>query len=262
MKTILNPRPRQQGHALLLAVIVVGLIGFVLVTYLTLVQSQNTAVMRSQAWNSAVPILESGIEDGLTHINTHGWTNLECDGWTRHGDTYEITRYIGESFYVVTITNFIDGSSNNVPKIESKAYVTLPTVLASSGQGPLLAQANGPARAVTLLGRGVRVTTGRDRIFVKGMVARDSIDLNGYNVRTDSFDSSDPAWSTNGFYAPGRFKANGDIAVNGSIVDGGTIGVGNAKIFGHVSTGPNGVITIGPNGSVGDATWQASNNGT
>lgn len=258
MKTILSRRPAEQGHALLLSVIVIGLIGFILVAYLTLVQSQNTAVMRSQAWNSTVPVIEAGIEDALTHINSHGWTNLECDGWTRLGsDRYQMTRYVGDSFYVVTITNYVEGSSNNVPVIESLGYVQLPTVLASSGQGPLLAQANSPSSSYTTayLGRGVRTTTGRDRIFVKGLVARDSIDLNGYNVRTDSFDSSDPAWSTNGLYTLERFKANGDVAVNGSIVNGGTIGVGNAKIHGRVATGPNGVISIGPNGSVGSTAW-------
>lgn len=262
MKTTPSLRSGQQGHALLLAIVVIGLIGFILVAYLTLVQSQNTAVMRSQAWNSAVPVIESGVEDALTHINTHGWTNLECDGWTRvDGDKYEMTRYVGESFYVVTITNYIEGSSNNVPIIESLAYVQMPTLFACSGHGPLLAQANSPANSVVYLGRGVRTTTGRDRIFVKGLVARDGIDLQGNGVRTDSFDSSDPAYSTNGLYTSSRFKANGDIAVNGSITDGGTLGIGNANIFGRVATGPNGTIALGPNGAVGNETWQASNSG-
>ncbi len=264
MKSFLDPHPRQQGHAILLAVIIVGLIGFILVAYLTLVQSQNTAVMRSQAWNSSVPVIESGIEDALTHINTHGWTNLECDGWTRvNGDQYQVSRFVGESFYVVTITNYTEGSSNNTPTINSLAYVQMPTVVASSGQGPLLAQANAPASSVAYLGRGVRTTTGRDRIFVKGLVARDGINMNGNGVRTDSFDSSDPAWSTNGTYTSSRFKANGDIAVNGSVENGtgGSIDIGNANIYGRVATGPNGSISLGPNGAVGTAAWQAGNSG-
>ncbi len=262
MKTIHSTPSAKQGHVLMLTIIVVALISFILVAYLTLVQSQNTAVMRSQAWNSAVPVIEAGIEDALTHLNTHGWTNIECDGWTRvSGDRYQMTRSIESSFYVVTIYNWVAGYSNNVPDVDSLGYVELPQAYASSGEGPLLAQINTSVRRQVLLGRGVHTRTGRDRIFTKALVARDSIQLNGNGIRTDSFDSSDPAWSTNGHYAPGRFKANGDIAVNGSVENGGSISIDNANIFGHVSTGPNGTIALGPNGAVGDISWQSSNDG-
>jgi len=95
------------------------------------------------------------------------------------------------------------------------------------------------------------------------MVAKDSIDMKGNFIRTDSFDSTDPLYSTNGGYILSKAKANGDIAVNGSPTNGtgGVVNVGNANIFGHISTGPNGTIDIGSQGSVGDATWQASNKG-
>ena len=256
MKTIPHDRAGQQGHALLLAIVITGLIGFILVTYLTLVQSQNASVMRSQAWNSAMPILEAGVEEALAHINVHASTNLECDGWTRTDDTYQMTRSIGDSFYVVTITNYIQGASNNAPKIDSFAYVVMPLVLASAGPGPLLATAGTPASSATYLGRGVRVTTALDLIFVKGMVAKDTIDLNGNNIQTDSFDSNDAASSTNGLYVAGWHKANGDIASNASITN--SVNVGNANIFGHVSTGPNGTVAVGASGSVGDTTWHAN----
>jgi hypothetical protein len=234
------------------------------VAYLTLVSSQNTAVTRSQVWNSTVPIIEAGIEDALTHLNTHGWTNIECDGWVRaSGDTYQMTRAINtndNSFYVVTIYNWVAAYSNNIPDVDSVGYVELPRAYADSGEGPLLAQIDNSRRQI-YMGRGVHTRTGRDRIFTKALVARDSIQLNGNGIRTDSFDSSDPAWSTNGIYDPTRFKSNGDIAVNGSVENGGTIAIDNADIFGHVSTGPNGTVALGPNGGVGDATWQASNDG-
>ena len=264
MKTI-HPIPTaKQGHVLMMTIVIVALISFILVAYLTLVSSQNTAVMRSQAWNSAVPVIEAGIEDALTHLNTHGWTNIECDGWANvGGGRYQMSRAVGDSnsFYVVTIYNWVAGYSNNVPDVDSLGYVELPLSYADSGQGPLLAQVTANERRVFFLGRGVRTRTGRDRVFTKALVARDSIQLNGNGIRTDSFDSTDPAWSTNGLYAPGRFKSNGDIAVNGSVENGGSISIDNANIFGHVSTGPNGTVQLGPNGAVGTELWQASNDG-
>ncbi len=248
---------RQQGHALLLAIVVTGLIGFILVTYLTLVQSQNASVMRSQAWNSAIPIIEAGVEEGLAHLTAHGSTNLNCDGWTQVNTTYQMTRWIGENFYVVTITNFIQGASNNAPIVDSKGYVIMPLVLASAGQGPLLAQVNAPVGGV-YLGRGVRVTAARDMLFVKGMVAKDSIDLNGNGVSTDSFDSTNPSYSTGGLYDRAKARDNGDIGVNSSIIN--SINLGNADIHGKASTGPNGTIALGVNGGVGSYAWRAAGN--
>ena len=141
----LPPRPRapQRGNVMLLTVITMGLVSFLLVTYLHLVQGQNSSITRSQAWNGAMPVIEAGIEDALTHINNHGSTNLACDGWVYNSinRTYSMTRYVGSSFYVVTITNYLQGAPNNLPAIDSKAYVLMPTLLGASGQGPLLAQA-------------------------------------------------------------------------------------------------------------------------
>ena len=72
--------------------------------------------------------------------------------------------------------------------------------------------------------------------------------VGGNNIQTDSFDSSDAASSTNGLYVAGWHRANGDIASDASITN--SVNVGNANIFGHVSTGPNGTVAIGANGSV------------
>jgi hypothetical protein len=254
MKTLLNPRPRQQGHALLLAVIVVGLIGFILVAYLTLVQSQNTAVMRSQAWNASVPVIEAGIEDALTHINTHGRTNLECDGWTRlDGNQYQMTRYVGDNFYAVTITNFVDGNTSNKPGINSIAYIQYPSVIASSGQGPLMAQLNGAASAAVFLRRGVRVTTTRNGLFTKAMVARGTITISG-NVMTDSYDSTNPLYSTNGLYISTKTRDNGDVASDGQLIKEITTS-GSVSIYGHVSTGPGGTVGMSGAVSIGNKAW-------
>jgi len=255
MKTQQLNSTRQQGNTLLMTLCITGLIGFLLATYLTLVSSQNGANARSQSWNSAMPIVEAGIEEALAHLNTpRGLTNgpLDVYDWNLNGGIYTVTRNLGDSRYTVSILNYRVGDPTSDPWVESRGFVAMPLVLTAS-DGPLLAAANG---APASLARGVRARTHRDFIFTKGMVAKDSIDLNGNNIQTDSFDSMDPAYSTNGMYVPGRAKDNGDIAVNSAITN--SMDVGNANIYGHISVGPGGAIVIGDNGSVGSKTWHQS----
>jgi hypothetical protein len=249
-------RGRQAGNTLLLTIIVTGLIGFVLAAYLTLVQSQFAANVRSQSWNNTMPVIEAGLEEALQHLNKNGATNnsLATDGWSGSGSTYAITRALGDAWYSVNIRNYYPGTLSNAPIVESKGYVVMPLVLASA-QGALIASAGGTP-TINYLGRGVRVNTKQDRIFAKGMVARESIDLNGNNITTDSFDSQDPTSSTNGmYYAPWR-RDNGDVAVNSSITN--SLNAGNANIWGHVAVGPDGTIAVGANGSIGSSAWHTS----
>jgi len=70
-------------------------------------------------------------------------------------------------------------------------------------------QRRGIPSGAAYLGRGVRVTAVRSQLFVKGLVAKDSIDMNGNNIMTDSFDSTNPNYSTNGVYIASKHKATG-----------------------------------------------------
>jgi hypothetical protein len=99
------------------------------------------------------------------------------------------------------------------------------------------------------------VTTRKNGLFIKAMVAKDTIDMNGNNIKTDSFDSTDPNFSgAGGRYDSTKIKANGDVATDSELIN--SLMLGNANIWGHVSTGPGGTISIGPNGAVGDIAWQ------
>lgn len=252
MKTNLNSKGHAQGNTLLVTIVVTGVIGFVLLAYISLVNYQNGANMRSQAWNAAMPVVEAGIEEALAHLNNRALTNgsLAADGWTQSGTTYTMTRAIGDGFYTVTIANYT--SSTSAPVLESKGYVTKPVTVAS-GSGPLVAASVNLQSGTGYIGRGVRAQTQRQGIFTKGMVAKDSIDLNGNNIATDSFDSLDPLYSTNGLYISTKSRDNGDVAVNASVTN--SLNAGNANIKGHVAVGPGGTIAVGPNGSIGSAAW-------
>ncbi len=253
MKIIYSKSGSLIGSTLMIIVVITGLVGFVLAAYLSLLCSQNSATMRSQAWNAAIPVIEAGVEDALTHINTHGATNLYCDNWSQSGGLYWMQRWLGSNYYIVTISNYVTGATNNAPVIDSRGYVSAPILVASS-EGPLLADAGvSSSSAPAFLGRGVRATTGANALFSKGLVAKGTINLNGNNIATDSFDSSDPAYNTNGRYDSTKNKDHGDIATDSGLTN--SVNVGNANVMGHVSTGPNGSVSIGVNGTVGDKAW-------
>jgi hypothetical protein len=251
MKIQHSNKHTQAGSAILMVVVITALAAIVLVAYMSLVGRQNYSTVRSQAWNSTIPVIEAGIEDAMAHLNAHGSTNLACDGWQSVGSLYAIKRFIGDSHYIVTISNFVVGATNNNPKIESRGFVPMPVQIASSGNSMLAAAGLTPGSG--MMARGIRATTGASSLFSKGLVAKGKIDLAGNNVRTDSFDSTDPLASTGGKYDPSKKKANGDVATNSGLTN--SVNVGNADILGHVSTGPGGSVDIGPNGSIGDLAW-------
>jgi hypothetical protein len=257
MKIIRFKLNQKGGFALILTILITGLVGLMLVAYLSLLTSQNQAVTRSQAWNSAMPLIEAGLEDGLTHLNAHGSTNLGCDGWTYSGSVYWMNRTMGDSTYYVTISNWVANLPGNVPVVESRAYVPMPVQVASA-ENWMFATVSVPDATRNYIGRGVRVTAVREYLFTKAMVAKGQIDMKGNNVTTDSFNSSDPNFSTNGLYYAPRHEAHGDVATDSQLTN--SLIIGQANIFGKINTGPNGTASIGNNGSVGDLAWHAAGN--
>jgi hypothetical protein len=241
--------------------------GVMLAAYLTMISVQNQLVERSQSWNRSVPVLEAGIEEALAHLNRNAAANaagvfninLASDGWTVHpsGGWYK-TNTIGDDYYWVRITQFVAG--NYYPFIEAEGYVLQQQAFAMNNRhGPFLAQAG--ANVTVRPGytkRSVQCMTTNVPTFTKALVARKGIDMSGQNVRTDSFDSADPAFNDGyGHYTntTGKWKANGDIASNDFITN--TVLIGNANIYGKVATGPYGTVSIGVNGVVGDVAFQS-----
>jgi hypothetical protein len=124
----------------------------------------------------------------------------------------------------------------------------------------LLAAAAVNVGGVQYIARAVQVVAKKEGMFSKAMVAKDQIDMTGNGSGTDSFDSTNPLYSTNGMYDPTRARDNGDVATNSGLTN--SIGVGNADIKGHLETGPGGTASVGANGTVGSLAWHnAGNNG-
>jgi len=248
---ITSPRASTSGSTLLLVTLVTtALIGFALAAYLRMMSSQNRTTVASMAWNKCMAIVEAGIEDAMAHINHNGLENLNRDGWVESGTkVYTITRYLGDCYYSVTISNV--ASVPLIPVIVATGYV--PTRLSGWPSGPnALATIDNASTRTAYTKRSVMVTALADSMFPSGMVSKDGISWNG-NIFSDSFDSTDPTYSSNRRYDPAKKKDGGSVGANS-----GNIVMGGGKIYGTVNTGPSGTVS---GGSVGDAAWLASNTG-
>lgn len=255
-----SKRRQDSGSVLFLTLLVTAIIGFTLASYLSLVSAQTQSIQRSQTWNAVMPLVEAGIEEAMAHLNQGGTTNLSSDGWGGvawwWGSGLAIKqRTLGNGRYVVSITR------STRPIIECTAYVPAPVALVKNStlstffadilSGSMI---NQPGEVY----RSVRVQTDGGALFGKGMVAKGSLDMHGNNVTTDSYDSLDPNFSTNGQYDAAKRKDNGDVATNSGEPN--VLNSGNANIMGHVATGPGGTVSVGSNGSVGDIAWVTGGN--
>jgi hypothetical protein len=252
MKTKVSHKTKQLGNALLVAMCISAFLCISITGYLTVTEQQNFLSARSQAWNMAIAITESGVEEGLEQLNSNA-TNLTADGWSYDGSCYSRSNNMGAgNSYIVTI--YTTNAFN--PVIIARAFTTPPT-LAQNSSSPSFFAAVGVNTTAGPVTRAVKVTCSKGNIFACALVAKNSIDLKGNGVYTDSFNSQDPSKSTGGKYNSSQYSGDrGDIACNGGIND--SVGVQNANIYGKVHTGPGCAVSIGAQGGVGPHGSQTS----
>jgi len=235
MKTQPAFRTARSGSVLAYTLVATGIISLALLCYLTLVREDNRSTQRSQCWNECVAVMEAGVEEALTQINDSGVTNLAGNGWSLSGGQYKLQRSLQSNYYIVNI------SATVPPTITATGYVNIPLYTDK------------------YLARIVQCNTARQGIFSKAIIAKEAINLKGNNINTDSFISTDPAYSTGGRYDPAKKRSHGDVATDSGVDN--MLNVGNANIAGHISTGPGGDASVGANGTVGDLTWVNGNTG-
>ena len=236
MKTIRRKLQSEQGTILFVTLVATAILGAAVASYLQLVTTQNYSIARSQAWNRAIPVLEAGIEEALAQVaKGTDAISMANNGWTLSGAAYAKSRDLGGG-----------------DRFQTRISVTTPPTIESTGFVKI------PLENNEFVSRRVRVTTQGGSMYMKAMVAKGQINLNGNNIATDSFDSGNPLYSTGGRYDPGKRKDNGDVATNSGLVN--SLSVGNADIYGKVSTGPGGSISVGSNGGAGSLAWFAAGN--
>jgi hypothetical protein len=242
------------ASVLLVTLLTAGIIGLTLASYLWMVSQQHLSVMRSQAWNAAIPVAEAGVEEALTQLQYTDSAHLAINHWT------DLTNGWVDKQLAVSPNTYYDVMIKKVepPIIISTGFVPAPR-LPSAVFGAILAQGAPSPSDPSYAKRRILVNTVRYPLLPGAMVAKGHIELAGNNVTTDGFDSGDPNYNTGGKYDRTKSKASGDVATNASDTSGKTfvpaINVGDADIKGKVSTGAAGTAVVGANGSVGDLPW-------
>jgi len=238
MKVVQNIQNKCRGIVLVTTLATVLVLGIIVASYLTLSNQVSKSVARSQAWNQTIPVLESGIEEALTQLyyaGTNSWL-LTSNSWTYGLDgLYHKKRVFADgTFFNVSI----QPASN--PVIVSTGYVALASASSATVTNYL-------SRRVKVIAQKVAATPG-------GLNAKGSINFTGGGF-LDSFDSSDPSYSSNGLYVPSLHKDNGQALTDSGAA--GAINTGTGKIYGSATTGPGGTVL----GTVGNIGWDASSSG-
>jgi hypothetical protein len=242
---ILSEKPAStQAMALAVTMVLCGILVILIGSYAFMVQTQSLAVARSQSWNYAIVVAEAGIDEAMAHLNSGVSTNnLATNSWTSVGSgLYSKTNTLGNSYSVVTIM-IAPAVTNAFPVIVATSYV--PT----------------PIRTATL-SRTIQVATKASYSNGNGaaILVKSTIDLSGFNVTVNSFDSSNPSSSTNGIYDASKALANGNIITLSSASN--AINIGDSKIYGSVETPPGGVVAYDTKNnagySVGDSNYVSS----
>lgn len=197
---------------LIVTVVISAIIGITLASYLSMIQAQHLNVMRSQAWNAAIPACEAGIEEALAHLNSIGTNNRATNGWTFSDGQYVKAGALLDAEYDVSI------STADTPVVISHGWVKAPL-----GKGEVH--------------RSVKVVTSRLTTGMKGLVAKGNVVLGPGSV-VDSYDSRITL-----VYNMSTANSNAFVgAVNGNIS-------GGSLVKGDVATGPGYTITTPHTGS-------------
>ena len=226
----------QRGSLITAAAVASAILAIITTGLLTYMTNEARLNYRSHYWNQSLHLAEAAVEAGVAEYNfqyTAGGSGFQGSrGWSGSSGTYTKT---------ITITNGLN-------RVVGSALITVSNV---GGANP---QIDGVGTVTTAtfggnVARAVRVRLAQSSMFPVGIMSKNNINLNGNNMYSDSFDSSDVSKSTSGQYDAAKKQSNGDVATNSGVIN--SLSIGNADIYGVAYTGPGGSVTIGPNGSVG-----------
>ncbi|MDB6122945.1 MAG: hypothetical protein JWQ71_1938, partial [Pedosphaera sp.] len=285
MKIIRSKQAPCAGSVFVVILTVVVIASIILGSYLTMVQTQSASVGRSQNYNAAMAVTEAGIEESLALLNsavaTNGsnpWAftnNLVNSGWTPWTNGSTVTRTVfGSNTYTATISVNPTSSTPQIDSVGTISYTSIPWVFACLSQPFFAAAGTGTtnqaaiASNTALVSRKVRVMTSGSTttngtsstpLFSYGVLSKNQITLSGTTI-CDSYDSSNPLYSTNGQYSAALAKAGNGVATCSTVTSAITDS-GNLTVYGSLYTGPGGTLTYSGWVKVGDAAWIANNTG-
>lgn len=230
-----SPHGRPEGSTLIVVLLTCVTVGIVVASYLALIASRYKITVRSQCWNTALPMVEAGLEEAMAHLHAdagapsaNGWASGTVGGQPVYTKTRTLT---DGSYFSVTLYK---ANSDN-PIIYSTGYVP------------------SPLQEGCYISRTVKFTpTNAATVFTAAIACQGTIRLSG-GPAVDGYNSS-----VGGYDLTTNRLANAGIATDSSASP--AVYIGNAKVYGPVATGPGGTISI-LKGEVGDVAWNASQSG-
>jgi len=224
---------RETGSSLFVTLTICLVVGIILAGYLVLTSNRFQMTVRSSDWNAAIPVLEAGIEEALTHLkcdtnqpSANGWTGATISGVQAYTKTRSFSD--GSYFYV-----YLRDVTTNSATIYSQGFV------------------RSPYNTNQYISRTVKVgATNPPTAFIQAIAANGAVSFVGHPV-VDAFDSRRGPYST----TTNRDAAAG-IATNSKLA--GAVTLGGANVYGQIITGPGGTVS---GGTVGDVAWNTSQSG-
>jgi hypothetical protein len=224
---------RENGSALFVALSICMVVGIILAGYLFLTSNRFQMTVRSADWNAAIPVLEAGVEEAMTHI-ARDTNQPTANNWTsatiQSVQAYTKTRTFSDgSYYYVYIRDLTTRGAT----IYSSGFV------------------RSPYNTNQYISRLVKVgVTNPPSVFTHALAVNGAVTLVGGPL-VDGFDSR------KGLYNVSTNRdAAGGIVTNSKT--NGAVSLGGANVYGQVITGPGGTIS---GGTVGDIAWNTSHSG-
>jgi hypothetical protein len=214
MKTTPDQKPR--GIVLPATLCVILILAIILAAFNSLVNNRNAAVVRSQEWNQAIPVVESGIEEALTQLHYAGTNSsrLTSNNWSYGLDgSYHKSRTNADgTYYAVSLLPVAN------PVIISTGWVQ---VMGLSGT----------------VNRRVKVVTtpqlpNGGGLNAKGSITTDKMTINSFNSAT----------APGGQYSAAVAQSNALVLTDGT--GAGIISLGGT-VDGSANTGPGGTVSGG-----------------
>jgi hypothetical protein len=256
MKIHFTHSNQNKASVLLITLGVCAIMGIMVASYLTMSQTQRFSVARAQAWNHALNVAEAGVEEAMADLNDTnfikqgsfgnlGGLGLAPNKWLfiTNGVICKTNIYLGSNYYnVFMYTN----STPLTPTADSMHPVIISTgFVAGPISSPIV------ARAVR-----VQATPITQAVPDGAMVVTDTVNVSGFNVTTDSFQSTNLALFPGGTWNASNRMDHGDVSTLST--SNSALNIQNGKIRGSVHTPPSWTATsanVGAGGSIGDNAW-------
>jgi hypothetical protein len=257
---------QEQGGILLWTVMLIAILSLFAMEVMHVVSGRFQLGLQTAAWQEALLGAESGIDLAVVELRKSlypapnhawdGWSTIPGAGVLSHGLT--TIPNAGLAGTPMTIEVNVDAPAQLIDPASGWQFYRIRTLGSMPLTGPPRVGFNkqdNRLRKLTL-----RVQRFVDNLFVsegntphasrrleavvaplssfsQAIMSVSTLNLNNQNIVVDSYDSRDPAKSTNGLYDENKRQRNGSIATDGNLIE-----AGNAHVYGDVSTN-SGTVT-------------------